>query len=309
MSADRQVLVMNIAIRTSQLVQQTLIKGRLAVVNTLKWVIIHTTSNPSDIDGKYEKVFLVAKKINCLWHNNIFRHNLDCHKILPILNIEDENERMHALKSIYYVENEQTINVNDKKRILILASGHAVRWEKSHLKQLAPVYGKPIIEHILDRAPAATVVTRHYRLMKYPHIIPSQRNFVLETLLSTHSVWAERTIVLLGDTIYSQQDMKKVMDFKGDFAVFGSKSQVEIFALSFTRKMHAELIKHLVIALHDAYTGGRGKLWEMYHSYAGMPLFRVGVGKDFIDLKGSTDVDTIKDYKILLESKNFKRAS
>jgi hypothetical protein len=180
--------------------------------------------------------------------------------------------------------------------ILVLAAGLQTRWQENGHKQLAVIQGKPLIKHTLDKTTNALVITHHEKLQIYPHAVPSKHYFILETLLSTQALWKQQTVILLGDVFFGKQDLQKVLEFKGEFAVFGSKSQVEIFALSFSSRSHAQIKKHLHIALSDAYQGGRGKLWEFYHSFAGLPLFKIGFGEYFIELSHTTDVDTIEDY-------------
>lgn len=262
--------------------------------------------NQADIDKKYEQIYLFAKNINCIWQNNFFRHNYVRSKLLPIFKISDELKRNIYLSKLYCLNKN---NIESKfTTIFILAAGQGVRWEKSHLKQLAVVDGKPLIERTLQQVPEAIVVTRHSKLMQYSHVIPSRCRYVLETILSTQTKWSERTIILLGDTYYDNQDLEKILSYKGKFAVFGSRSQVEIFGLSFAKSEQDNVRRHLVYALHDAYMGGRGKIWEMYHSWAGLPMYKVGIGKDFIDLKKTTDVDTIDDYMRLINGAEFKTA-
>lgn len=296
---------MQLFLQIFNLWQQLLIRSRLMAVETVKWVIVHTAKNPAAIDHGYEKVYLIAKKLNYLWHNNLFRHNRYRKQVLPIFEMTDTVARNKKLAEIYYAEGK--VGPSSSRSILILAAGHGVRWEKSHHKQLATIGDKPIIEHTLNLVPDALVVTRHKRLMQYPHVMPSRCGFVLDTILSTRNMWSERTIILLGDVIFHPDDLETILAFDGDFAVFGSRSQVEIFAISFDRSAHEKVLDHLSIALRDAYTGGRGKIWEMYHSYAGLPLYKVGIGRDFIQLFQTTDVDTYDDYEIVLSERGFKR--
>lgn len=249
---------------------------------------------------------MFVKRINYIWQNNFFRHNLERSRTIPILDIKDEKLRNWELSKLFFLKG-LDIKFQDTT-IFILAAGNGVRWEKSHLKQLANINGKPLIERTLQQAPGAIVVTRHSQLMKYSHVIPSRFGFVLETILSTHTRWSKRTIILLGDVYYGNQDMEQILAFDGRFGVFGSKSQVEIFALSFDASCHQEVRDHLIYALRDAYLGGRGKIWEMYHSYAGLPLYKVGTGKYFINLTKTTVIDTIEDYMRLIRGSKFKSA-
>lgn len=192
--------------------------------------------------------------------------------------------------------------------LIILAAGEGARWQNKGLKQLAVVDKKPLIEHQVDRAPSALVVSHHFQLYKYPHVVPAKHQFILETLLSTKPLWKDRTTVLLGDVYFDSADLDRVLECREEFAVFGSKSQVEIFALSFTRNFHPQILHHLYRALDHAYSGGRGKLWEFYHSFIHSPLDKKrAFGGHFIDLPNTTDIDSLKDYQNLVKKGSFKK--
>ena len=165
---------------------------------------------------------------------------------------------------------------------------------------------KPLIEHQLGRAPSALVVSHHPQLRKYPHVVPAKRQFILETLLSTKPLWAKRTTVLLGDVYFSPADLDRVLACREEFAVFGSKSQVEIFALSFAKDFHPRLTHHLYRALDHAYNGGRGKLWEFYHSFIHTPLNKKrAFGGNFVNLSETTDIDSLEDYRSLVKNRRL----
>ena len=192
--------------------------------------------------------------------------------------------------------------------LITLAAGEGVRWQGKGLKQLAVVDKKPLIEHQLDRVPSALVVSHHPQLHKYPHVVPAKHQFILETLLSTKTLWTDRTTILLGDVYFDPADLNLVLSCREEFAVFGSKSQVEIFALSFTKNYHPQILHHLYRALDHAYNGGRGKLWEFYHSFIHSPLSKKrALGGNFVNLSETTDIDSLKDYRNLVKKRPFKK--
>jgi hypothetical protein len=191
--------------------------------------------------------------------------------------------------------------------LIILAAGEGVRWQWEGLKQLAVVDKKPLIEHQLGRAPSALVVSHHPQLHQYPHVVPAKRKFVLETLLSTRLLWADRTTVLLGDVYFSPADLDQVLSCREEFAVFGSKPQVEIFALSFTKNYHPQILHHLYRSLDYAYSGGRGKLWEFYHSFIHSSLSKKrAFGGNFVNLSETTDIDSLEDYRNLVKKQTLR---
>jgi molybdopterin-guanine dinucleotide biosynthesis protein A len=194
-----------------------------------------------------------------------------------------------------------------KRCLIILAAGEGVRWQEEGLKQLAVVDNKPLIEHQLDHIPSALIVSHHPQLLKYLHVVPAKHQFILETLLSTKPLWADRTTVLLGDVYFSPEDLNQILACREEFAVFGSKPQIEIFALSFTKSFHSHLTHHLYRALDYAYGGGRGKLWEFYHSFIHSPLNKKrAFGRRFVNLSETTDVDSLEDYRNLIKETGFQ---
>lgn len=241
-----------------------------------------------------------------LLHSHYFTRTLETNKLIPLLRTVLKTQDFKDLEKYFYIVGEPLPEPRSRRRILVLASGMGVRWEASHLKQLAPINGKPLIEHIMLNVPEAIVVSHHNRLHKYPHIVPYRHYYVLETILSTASTWADRTIILLGDTLYDHSDLEDILAYDGDFAVFGSKSQVEIFAVSFTKQAWSEVLTHLSIALLDAYEGGRGKITEMYRSYDNLPLYKVGFGSNFHNINYTTDIDSITEYEAVKEGRPFK---
>jgi hypothetical protein len=131
--------------------------------------------------------------------------------------------------------------------IFILAAGSSRRFNGA-IKQLLPINGEPIIrrtirqvrEHIPDAA--IWVVTWHEELM----FLRFQVNIIhtgfqppqlAHSILWTESQWGPRNIILLGDVVYGDLAMRRILDYSGALAVFGSDhcpiKGNERFALSF----------------------------------------------------------------------------
>lgn len=271
-----------------------------------KGIVALIAKSPKERDAWYERLFYWHKKLQVLLHSHYFARILETKKLSPLLTEAVTTKNYRNLEKYFYLVGDQAPKTVNNKRILVLASGMGVRWEASHLKQLAPIQGKPLIEHLISNVAEAIVVSHHKQLHKYPHIVPYRHYFVLETILSTMSVWEDRTIILLGDTLYGHTDLEEILAYDGDFAVFGSKSQVEIFALTFTQRARDKVLKHLITALLDAYEGGRGKITEMYRSYERLPLYKVGFGSNFYNLNHTTDIDSITEYEKVVKGLPFK---
>lgn len=272
----------------------------------VKTIIQLVVREPETQNEWYGRLYQIHKRVKIMLHSNYYVRTLAVKQTTPILNALLETGNEEVVQEQFRILGNQPVN-RKKRTVLILAAGMGVRWEPSHLKQLAIVDGKPIIENILTQIPEAIVVSHHRALHRYPHVVPSRHFFVLETILSTISLWKSRTIILLGDTTYGEDDLKQIMEYDGDFAIFGSKTQVEIFAISFTPKAKTELLHHLAVALLEAYQGGRGKIMDMYRSYDQIPIYRVGFGEHFYHLKNTTDIDSYQEYQQLLRRSGFKK--
>jgi len=198
----------------------------------------------------------------------------------------------------------------NKIAIIILASGTQERWKGEGLKQLSLINNVPLIERTLDQLDnKAVVITVHRELMKYPYYIPSGCRWTVETFLSTQSLWGDRTIVLLGDVLYSEADLKTILDYDGDHSVFGSFLQGELFAFSFSHTVNSKILFHLKRVIFHAQFGGRGKLWELYRSLVGLPLHWHRKRDHFVEISGSTDFDTYDEYKQYIHDGTVKKWS
>lgn len=197
------------------------------------------------------------------------------------------------------------IKANPKTRILILCAGDGLRWDGIQPKQLLRIKRQTLIKRTLGQLNnRAVVVTHHPRLASCPYVSPSHRRWTCESLLSTKSIWAQETLVLLGDVYYDDHDLEKILNHKTNLCFYGSKDQGEIFALKFKHSKQNELIKNLNVAIHNAILGGRGKLWECYKSLNNISLFdpfsKKDIKKMFVNLDKCTDFDYLDEYKAFL---------
>lgn len=154
---------------------------------------------------------------------------------------------------------------------LILAAGEAARMNGT-LKQLLPIGNTTILGRILSQLKMhqtrSIVVTHQSAIAGYHHRFhnPENRNTVCDTLLSTSHLWDDRTIVLLGDVVYSDYVMGLIMNSVDLIRVFGNTW--EIFAVVFDKKNHAKV----KTALRKGSTHRRGKLRYFYHAYCGFEM-------------------------------------
>jgi hypothetical protein len=190
---------------------------------------------------------------------------------------------------------------------LILAAGEAERMS-GEIKQLLPIRHSTIIGRVLAQAKMyktrSIVVTHKDEIAGCHHRvhIPKNHDTVCESLLSTSHLWDDRTIVLLGDVVYSDYTMGLIMNSVDLIRVFGNTW--EIFAIVFDKKNHAKV----KTALRKGSKHRRGKLRYFYHAYCGFEMGRkeqetVPLENDvFYYVRDWTrDIDSPYEYERLLE--------
>jgi hypothetical protein len=160
---------------------------------------------------------------------------------------------------------------------LILAAGDAARMDGVK-KQLLPIGDTTILERTLSQVrqygQRAIVVTHDDEIAEVHDRThnPKKRGTVCETLLSTAHLWDDKTIVLLGDVVYSDYAMGLIMNCHEQIRVFGNVS--EIFAIVFNKRKHGKI----KTALRKGSKHRRGKLRYFYHAYCGFDMDAKGIG-------------------------------
>lgn len=193
---------------------------------------------------------------------------------------------------------------------LILAAGNGDRWDGSIPKQLVQIRNKPLINGTIRQVEHIEhcIVTHNKEIIGAlngsDHFEPKQRRWITETLLSTRSLWRERTLILLGDVVYSDEAIDLMLDCTKPLSVFGCKW--EIFGLSFSLENSIKVAGALRAAReHAEQGGGRGKLWEFYRTYCGIPLSNTQTLEKevFVPINDLTnDIDAIEEYYLHLQA-------
>lgn len=198
-------------------------------------------------------------------------------------------------------------------KILILAAGEQTRWgDPDNPKQLVDIAGEPLLARIVRQCRAAgcepVIVSHDERLwLSDEHFVPAMRRCTCETLLHTRSLWKGRTIVLLGDVIYSPGAFEKIVASRELLQVFGRQElryrivgrYYEIFALSFDATVHERMAQMLLdCVLGPVEAPLYGKLRDFYERWCGLPSGRFqhenGV---FYPIEDWTeDIDAPEDY-------------
>lgn len=154
---------------------------------------------------------------------------------------------------------------------LILAAGEAMRMNGT-LKQLLPIGETTILGRMLaqlgQRQTRSIIITHKNAIAGCHHRFhnPENRDTTCNSLLSTSHLWDDRTIVLLGDVIYSNDIMDKIVSCYDPVRVFGTT--FEIFAVVFDKKSHGKV----KTALRKGSKHALGKLRYFYHAYCGFEM-------------------------------------
>lgn len=159
-----------------------------------------------------------------------------------------------------------------------MANGASQRWTASSNKHELVVDGEPILSRIVRlTAGHDVVIAGPYPGLGVPNMIPDSDLGIVDGRLSVRSLWATRgrTLILLGDTYYSDAAMTRILDHPGPepclFARFHAsqitgKPWPEPFANSFMVEHQAghERSLRYVQALKDKGKLKRAGLWEAY---------------------------------------------
>ncbi|MDV7341014.1 NTP transferase domain-containing protein [Terasakiella sp. A23] len=206
---------------------------------------------------------------------------------------------------------------------VILCAGEATRWHQSpHMpKQLVMLGGEALLHRSVrllkeNGVSQITVVALDERLRVEgcDFFSPADHLWIVETLKSSESLWAERTIILLGDVYYSEAAMAQIVGNSEEVTFFGREgpspitlsSSGELFALSFQSSFQRRLKVILSEVIEKAKQGKWGKLWDVYGRIAGPEdvNFKTAVKEiervyfhRIYDL--TEDVDTVEEFKTL----------
>jgi len=197
-------------------------------------------------------------------------------------------------------------------RILIFAAGPIKRgWTESAPKQLALIEGRPLILRTLDQLGEreAVVVTHNEAIQRAVPVFfdPPAHRWWAETLLSTISLWKERTTVLNGDVVFSPEALRAIMDSKSDIRFYGTKD--EAFGVTFVKRHWEKVIASAKQAVDYNTAVKKCLVWHFYRAFNGLPLdghthnpdaYQVAPLDDY-----TIDIDSVRRYKKFLEANTW----
>lgn len=156
--------------------------------------------------------------------------------------------------------------------VLIMAAGDATRCFEFP-KQLLML---PIGETVLDRqvrqirlaGHEPIVVTHRKEIIDigYDHFVPENRATLCNSILSTEELWEEKTVIVLGDVVFTQACIDKLLGSYKPCHVVGNEA--EIYGMSFVKSEWDKVVGKL----QEASEHRLGKLRYFYKVYAGLPI-------------------------------------
>lgn len=190
----------------------------------------------------------------------------------------------------------------------ILAAGDSARFDGKP-KQLIEIKDETLLQRMIrqtktrDVTPIVVTHNPEIALCVNSCINPTERRWTIETMLSTSGYWNnDRTIILLGDVIYSKSVMDRIVNCQNDIRVFGH--EFEIFAISFSKTVRDKVAKALVKAIAHAQNGGPGKLRKFYQAYCGLDMDSNLMERNILD-RICYISDYTNDFDSQLEYDNF----
>lgn len=194
--------------------------------------------------------------------------------------------------------------------VLICAAGEGTRWYgQGQPKQLAWLGDETIIQRQIrqvkqrcGKVPKVAITNYAIRdavWFEAHSFKPDKHRWLVETILSTTQYWDYRTIILLGDVVYSGALMDAIFADTNSISIYGNNA--EVMALTFTEAGKPDVLNGLQTVLKSAERGQcPGKLWNLYRVLDGIPIDRHDIRDDGVFrrvLDWSTDIDTPEDYR------------
>jgi hypothetical protein len=199
-------------------------------------------------------------------------------------------------------------------KVIILCAGNAHRFN-GRVKQLLLIGEK---ETILSRQlkqikkfgvpdENITIITHQKEISDYAlgynikSVCPENRETTCDSALSSKHLWGKKTVISLGDVIFSRESIGTVLSLNSPIMFFGD--QWERYAISFTDHELAKKALSLGSKRKDEF----GKIGHAHRGFVGRPYSK-GVSyhalqKDkyfcYLDDKITTDCDSLDKYKAI----------
>lgn len=164
---------------------------------------------------------------------------------------------------------------------IVLCAGRGTRWggHANTLKQFVEVNGERIVDRtrrLLDERGAydCCLVSTNvaFKFDSCSFLSPIACRWTVETLLSTRSKWASRTLVLLGDVWFTEETISRIVDYEGSLGFFGRRigesasASYEFFGISFNLAGGQVVAENALRVRNEALKNGQGRIVDLYQS-------------------------------------------
>ena len=194
--------------------------------------------------------------------------------------------------------------------VLIMAAGDALRCEDSPVaKQLLPIPGEEtiigrIIRQVREYGHDPTVVTHNPDIASVTanNFMPENRETLCNSIISSSTLWRERTIIILGDVIFTAHGMEQIFLVDKPVSVVGNEA--EMYALTFHFSQKADVLASLQAASEFVDNACKGKLRYFYKHYIDVPMTGKERENEVLTWlrDGTNDVDSMDEYRTQLKT-------
>lgn len=200
-----------------------------------------------------------------------------------------------------------------KTSVLIMAAGDGSRFGRyPTAKQLLPIPGgDTVIGRIITQVKGygydPVIVTHNPDIASVTTnaFVPENRETLCNSIISSQSLWSERTIIILGDVIFTEHGMKQVFLVNRPVNVVGNEA--EMYALTFHHTEEEFVLESLQAASKFTHGASKGKLRYFYKHYIGGPTTGEDREEDCKNgvltwlRDGTNDIDSTDEYKMQIK--------
>ena len=172
-------------------------------------------------------------------------------------------------------------------RVILLCAGRQRRFEGWDMpKQLLQVHGEPVLDRTIrqlrENGLNDIIVAAHDPRLKRSETAffsPPRHRWLAETLLSTRELWHGRTILLLGDVLFSDSAIASIIKDEGSPRFIGRPGPnrytmcpwSELFGVTFSESAHNHMVSIAKQGIAHGLDGGPGKLSCVYSAHLDLP--------------------------------------
>lgn len=207
-------------------------------------------------------------------------------------------------------------------KVLILVAGSQEGWRGE--RHLLPIAGEPLLARSVrmmrDRGYEPVMVASRPEIqeMTSRHFVPDDDKYVLSTVLSTQPLWDDRTVVLFGDIIWSEQSLDTVFRDRQSLRFYPGYP-AGVLGFAFGEEWQSEVIRQSQRIIDDSRLDlpnrdGRRLIGHLHRAMCGFDVMAKTSPRELdhphqLKVRDSytQDVDSPKAYCMFLEANPWAR--